>query len=79
MLLPASAPVVSDAIVEQYIEGREINVGLLGKGGGPARELCDVALVVPLATTSDRIQEIHIKVLHATIEAVERRMFPANY
>ncbi len=54
-------------------------VGLLGKGGGPMKELCDVAVVVPLATTSDRIQEIHIKVIHAVIEAVERRMFPGNY
>jgi D-sedoheptulose 7-phosphate isomerase len=54
-------------------------VGLLGKGGGPMKDLCDVAVVVPLATTSDRIQEIHIKVIHAVIEAVERRMFPGNY
>ena len=54
-------------------------VGLLGKGGGPARELCDAAIVVPLATTSDRIQEMHIKVIHAVIEAVERRLFPAAY
>ncbi len=54
-------------------------VGLLGKGGGAVKDLCDVALVVPQATTSDRIQEIHIKVLHTVIEAVERRMFPHNY
>lgn len=54
-------------------------VGLLGKGGGMAREMCDIPIVVPLATTSDRIQEIHIKVLHIAIEAVERRMFPTNY
>ncbi len=54
-------------------------VGLLGKGGGPMKELCDVAIVVPLATTSDRIQEIHIKLLHSAIEAVERRLFPENY
>lgn len=54
-------------------------VGLLGKGGGPMKDLCDVAIVVPVATTSDRIQEIHIKVIHAVIEAVERRMFPGNY
>jgi D-sedoheptulose 7-phosphate isomerase len=54
-------------------------VGLLGKGGGPMKGLCDVAIVVPMATTSDRIQEIHIKVIHAVIEAVERRMFPGNY
>lgn len=54
-------------------------VGLLGKGGGRAKALCDIPIVVPLATTSDRIQEIHIKVLHIAIEAVERELFPANY
>jgi D-sedoheptulose 7-phosphate isomerase len=54
-------------------------VGLLGKGGGKLKDLVDVAIVVPLAETSDRIQEVHIKVLHIVIEAVERRMFPANY
>jgi D-sedoheptulose 7-phosphate isomerase len=54
-------------------------VGLLGKGGGKAKTMCDISIVVPLATTSDRIQEIHIKVLHIVIEAVEREMFPANY
>jgi D-sedoheptulose 7-phosphate isomerase len=54
-------------------------VGLLGKGGGKMLELVDIPIVVPVATTSDRIQEIHIKVLHIAIEAVERRMFPENY
>ena len=54
-------------------------VGLLGKGGGQLLDKVDIAIVVPLATTSDRIQEVHIKVLHIVIEAVERRMFPANY
>lgn len=54
-------------------------VALLGKGGGAMKDLADLSIVVPLATTSDRIQEIHIKVLHIAIEAVERAMFPANY
>jgi len=54
-------------------------VGLLGKGGGPALALCDIPIVVPLATTSDRIQEVHIKVLHTVIEAVERELFPRQY
>jgi D-sedoheptulose 7-phosphate isomerase len=54
-------------------------VGLLGRGGGSMRELCDVAIVVPDATTADRIQEVHIQVIHAVIEAVERALFPANY
>ena len=54
-------------------------VGLLGKGGGKLLDQVDHAVVVPLASTSDRIQEVHIKVLHAVIEAVERRLFPASY
>ncbi|HBP22069.1 MAG TPA: phosphoheptose isomerase [Planctomycetes bacterium] len=54
-------------------------VGLLGKGGGELLEQVDIPIVVPLATNSDRIQEVHIKVIHITIEAVERRLFPENY
>ena len=54
-------------------------VGLLGKGGGKLREHVDIPIIVPLAETSDRIQEVHIKVLHIAIEAVERLMFPENY
>jgi len=54
-------------------------VGLLGKGGGELCAKVDVAVIVPRAETSDRIQELHIKVIHAVIEAVERRLFPANY
>jgi D-sedoheptulose 7-phosphate isomerase len=54
-------------------------VGLLGKGGGQLKQSVDIPIIVPLAASSDRIQEVHIKVLHIVIEAVERRMFPANY
>jgi D-sedoheptulose 7-phosphate isomerase len=73
-----NSPNVLAACEEARARGITV-VGLLGKGGGPVRDLCDVAIVVPQATTSDRIQEIHIKVLHIVIEAVERRMFPDNY
>lgn len=54
-------------------------VALLGQGGGQAAARADIAIVAPLATTSDRIQELHIKILHIAIEAAERRLFPANY
>jgi D-sedoheptulose 7-phosphate isomerase len=54
-------------------------VGLLGKGGGELRELVDIPIIVPVATTSDRIQEIHIKFSHIVIETVERSLFPENY
>jgi len=54
-------------------------VGLLGKGGGKVRDLVDIPIIVPVATTSDRIQEIHIKVIHIAIETVERKLFPESY
>lgn len=53
-------------------------VGLLGKGGGALLPLCDIGIVVPGAT-SDRIQELHIKIIHTVIEAVERTLFPHLY
>jgi D-sedoheptulose 7-phosphate isomerase len=55
------------------------SVGLLGKGGGELLKHVDIPIVVPRAETSDRIQEVHIKVLHIAIEAVERELFPTNY
>jgi len=54
-------------------------VGLLGKGGGKLRTQVDLAIVVPRAETSDRIQEVHIQILHIVIESVERRLFPSDY
>ena len=54
-------------------------VALLGKGGGELKDQVDVPILVPHAGTSDRIQEVHIKVLHITIEAVERALHPENY
>lgn len=53
-------------------------VALLGRDGGKMKELADLAIVVP-AQTSDRIQEIHIKLIHTVIESVERQLFPENY
>lgn len=35
--------------------------------------------MVPGATTSDRIQEVHSKILHIAIEAAERCLFPENH
>ena len=45
-------------------------VGLLGKGGGKAKALCDVALVVDSAMTN-HIQEAHQVVLHLILEAID--------
>ena len=53
-------------------------VALLGRDGGQMAKLADLALIVP-GQTSDRIQEIHIKLIHLVIETLERRVFPENY
>ncbi len=53
-------------------------VALLGRDGGALKALADLAIVIP-AQTSDRIQEMHIKLIHTVIETVERELFPENY
>lgn len=51
---------------------------LLGKDGGALKGQCDYEFIIP-GETSDRIQEIHMAILHIIIEGVERIMFPENY
>jgi D-sedoheptulose 7-phosphate isomerase len=53
-------------------------IGLLGKDGGKLKGQFDYEFVIP-GKTSDRIQEIHMAILHIIIEGVERIMFPDNY
>ena len=65
--------------IETAKEKGVTTIGLLGKGGGKALSLIDIPILVPHASTSDRIQEIHIKALHIAIESVERALFPGNY
>ena len=53
-------------------------IALLGKDGGKLKGLVDLPIVIP-AQTSDRIQEMHIKLIHTVIETVERALFPELY
>lgn len=55
-----------------------VTVGMLGKDGGKLRGICDFEFIIE-GETSDRIQEIHMTILHIIIEGVERKMFPENY
>jgi D-sedoheptulose 7-phosphate isomerase len=48
-------------------------IGLLGKGGGALRGLCDVSIVVPSPTTA-RIQEAHIFIGHTLCALVEEAL-----
>ena len=53
-------------------------VGLLGKKGGALKNLVDIPIIVPHSLT-DRIQEIHIKIIHILIEGIERQLYPELY
>lgn len=49
-------------------------VCLTGKDGGKIAPLCDVEVRVPWFEYADRIQEIHIKVIHSLIGYIEERV-----
>ena len=49
-------------------------IGFLGKDGGAAKDLCDIAIVVPSDDTQ-RIQEGHITIGHIIFQEVEQEMF----
>lgn len=49
-------------------------VGLTGKSGGQLAELCDVEIRVPHPGYADRIQEIHIKIIHSLIHYIEENL-----
>lgn len=51
---------------------------LLGKDGGALKGKGDIEIIVPSKTT-ERIQELHMVVLHLLVEMTEREMFPGNY
>ena len=47
-------------------------IGLTGKDGGRLADLCTVEVRVPHQGYADRVQEVHIKVIHALIDHIER-------
>lgn len=62
---------VIEAAKAARIKGIKV-ICLTGKDGGELASLCDVEVRVPWFEYADRIQEIHIKVIHALIDYIER-------
>jgi D-sedoheptulose 7-phosphate isomerase len=50
------------------------SVALLGKGGGAIRGRCSHEITVP-GESSERIQELHMLILHALVAGVEAQLF----
>ncbi len=81
VLLAISTSGCSPNVIEAVREAQSKNmntVGLLGKGGGELKNLVDIPLIID-STVTDRIQEMHIKIIHLFIEGIERELFPNNY
>ena len=54
-------------------------IGMTGKEDCPMASDCDILLATPAGSFADRVQELHIKMIHIMIELVERQMFAKNY
>jgi len=68
-----SANIVKAAEVARQ-QGMKV-VGLTGKGGGMmAGGLCDVNICVAHSGYADRVQEVHIKVIHTLIQLIEQKL-----
>ena len=83
MLLGISTSGKSANVIKaaEYAKANGVQViTLTGKADSVLGRLADVD-VVTLGTSgyADRVQELHIKVIHILIELVERRFFSANY
>jgi len=48
-------------------------IALTGKDGGELAKICDVEIRAPHSPYSDRVQEIHIKVIHSLIHYIEEK------
>ena len=52
---------------------------LSGKQNSALAEMSDIYVNTPGGKFADRVQELHIKILHILIELIERHFFPQNY
>lgn len=57
--------------IEKAREKGMFIIGLSGKDGGKMKDLVDIELRAPMSQWADRVQEIHIKIIHSLIDHVE--------
>lgn len=54
-------------------------VALTGRPGSVIGSMADVEICTPGGAYADRVQELHIKVIHTFMELIERNLFPELY
>jgi len=77
VLLAISTSGNSQNIINAAIAAKNKNmkvIALTGKNGGKLKDVSDVEIRVPHNEYSDRIQEIHIKIIHSLIHYIEENL-----
>ncbi len=78
ILIAISTSGNSENVIKAATLAREKNmqvIGLTGKDGGKLAGLCHVEIRAPHAPYADRVQEIHIKIIHSLIDLIEQQLF----
>lgn len=81
-LLAISTSGTSKNILAAAYAARERGVSIIaltGKSDTPLGRIATVELCTPGGRFADRVQELHIKVIHILIELVERQLFGETY
>ncbi len=81
-LLAISTSGTSKNVLQAVAKAKELGmsvIGLSGQEGSQLTKLADVSVCTPAGAFADRVQELHIKIIHILIEMVERNFFPENY
>jgi len=73
-----SSPSVVLAAQAARAKGMRV-VGLTGRPGSQLEQCADICVCTSAGRYADRVQELHIKVIHILIELVERALQPLNY
>lgn len=82
VLFGISTSGTSKNVVQAARTARELGMRtilLTGKPNTVLGELADIEICTPGGQFADRVQELHIKVIHILIELIERQLFPENY
>lgn len=81
-LIAISTSGTSATVVNAAKEAKSLGMKVIALSGKVAQELkdySDIYICTPAGKFADRVQELHIKVLHILIEMVERNFHPENY
>jgi D-sedoheptulose 7-phosphate isomerase len=80
ILLAISASGKSSNVIraaEVALQKQMFVIALTGNDGGRLAELANLEIRVPRYGYADRIQEIHIQIIHSLILVIEKTLFPA--